>query len=73
MSHQFVIAALAAVVMFGTPEIGSVIERNEFSSLPYLEPLLRPPGYRLARGETVDDFFEQAQLLREKADRDVRP
>ena len=73
MSHQFVIAALAAVVMFGTPEIGSVIERNEFSSLPYLEPLLRPPGYRLARGETVDDFLEQAQLLREKADRDVRP
>jgi len=73
MSHQLAIAILASVVMFGTPEIGFVIERNEFSSLPYLEPLLRPPGYRLARGETVDGFFDQAQLLQEKSDRDVHP
>ncbi len=68
--RQLVIATLASIVMFGTPEIGVVIARNEFSSLPYLEPLLRPPGFRLIQGETVDGFFDQAQSLREKTDRD---
>jgi hypothetical protein len=71
MRRQVVVATLASMVMFGTPEISEVIERNEFSSLPYLEPLLRPPAYRFTSGETIEVFFDQAQKLREKADRDV--
>lgn len=63
-----IMAMAVALVLFGTPEIGDVIERNEFSSLPYLDPLLRPPQYRLVEGETVEAFFTGAQLLREQVD-----
>lgn len=69
--RQAFMAATAALVLFGTPDVGDVIERNEFSSLPYLEPLLRPPQYRLAEGETVEVFFEEAQVLRERLDEAV--
>lgn len=68
MRRQAIIAMTAALVLFGAPEIGEVIERNEFSSLPYLDPLLRPPQYRLVEGETVEAFFTAAQLLREQVD-----
>ncbi|MGH8035226.1 MAG: hypothetical protein ACREO9_08380, partial [Lysobacterales bacterium] len=66
--RQAVVAAALALMLFGTPEIGDVIERNEFSSLPYLEPLLWPPAFRLVRGESVDKFFDQSNSLREKLD-----
>ncbi|HLF31678.1 MAG TPA: FHA domain-containing protein [Xanthomonadales bacterium] len=66
--RQVAFAAVFALVLFGTPEIGDVIERNEFSSLPYLEPLLKPPGFRLVDGKSVDEFFSQAQALRARVD-----
>jgi len=66
--QQAVIASIVALVLFGTPEIGDLIDRREFSSLPYLDPLLRPPAFRIAEGESVEAFFEEAQSLREQVD-----
>jgi FHA domain len=66
--RQAVVAVTAALILFGTPEIGDVIERNEFSTLPYLDPLLRPPAYRLVQGETVEAFFAEARKLRARVD-----
>jgi hypothetical protein len=66
------IAALAAVMLFGAPVTGDIIERNEFSSLPHLDPLLWPPSFRIIEGESVNEFFDRAQVLRHRADEDVR-
>ena len=66
--RQFVLALTAGLVLFGTPAIGRVIDQYEFSSLPYLDPLLRPPSFRLVDGKPVESFFEQADALRQDVD-----
>jgi hypothetical protein len=66
------IAALAAVMLFGAPATGDIIERNEFSTLPHLDPLLWPPSFRIIEGESVIEFFDGAQVLRHRADEDAR-
>lgn len=68
----FGIAALASTLMFGTPATGELIERNEFSNLPYLEPLLWPPSFRAVNGERVDEFMGESEVLKRRVERDVR-
>jgi hypothetical protein len=67
--RQTGVAALAAIILFGTPVAGQLIDRSEFSSLPYLEPLLRPPAYRLVEGQQLEGFFQDAEQLRLRADK----
>ena len=67
--RQLFAASIASLVLFGAPAVGSVLDQHEFSSLPYLDPLLRPPGFRVAKGEAVDEFFSQAEHLRRNVDR----
>ncbi len=72
-SRLGVAAALAAILAFGTPATGDLIERSEFSSLPYLEPLLWPPAFRLAGAESAETFFREAEVLRQRVDREAKP
>jgi hypothetical protein len=68
IARQAVVSALASIIIFGTPAAGKLIELNEFSSLPYLDPLLRPPGFQLIEGKTLDAFFQDAERLHLLAD-----
>jgi len=67
-ASQAMAAMAVALILFGTPQIGDLVERNKFSSLPYLEPLLWPPVFRLVPGESVDEFFDHSAALREELD-----
>ena len=64
-------AALLAVLMIGTPVLGDLVDRQSFSSLPRLEPLLRPPAMKLERGVGVDAFLGRAEALREAVDQEA--
>lgn len=61
-------ATLAALALFGGPATGELLDRQEFSSLPYLDPLLWPPRYRLVEAKSAGTFFEHAGNLRARAD-----
>jgi len=69
--RQALVAGLAALVLFGTPQIGDVIARNEFSSLPYLNPVLMPPALKIVKGGDIDDFLASADHLRKRVDAKV--
>ncbi len=70
--RQALLAGCAAVLLFGTPAVGSFIEKTQFSSLPWLDPLLRPPAYQLREGVPVETFMQRAQSLRERADDEAK-
>lgn len=66
--RQLTIASFVAVLVFGSTAVGSFIEKTQFSSLPWLDPLLLPPAFQLRAGASVDEFMSRAESLREKAD-----
>lgn len=68
LRNQVLLAGFTALLLFGTPAVGSFIERSQFSSLPWLDPLLRPPAYQWREGASVEEFMQRAQALRERAD-----
>jgi hypothetical protein len=65
---QAVVAVISGTLLFGTPAVGDIIEQSKFSSLPSLNPLLKPPAFQLRKGVSVEAFFAEAEKLREKAD-----
>jgi pSer/pThr/pTyr-binding forkhead associated (FHA) protein len=62
---QWVMAAFSGALLFGIPAFGDYLEQQEFSTIPYLNPLLKPPEFRLADGVDPDTFFEQAAGIRD--------
>jgi len=72
VQRQALLATAAALLLFGTPAVGGIIEKNQFSSLPWLDPLLRPPVFQLREGVSVQTFMQRAQSLRERADAEAR-
>jgi hypothetical protein len=70
--RQLTIASFVAVLVFGSTAVGSFIEKTQFSSLPWLDPLLLPPAFQLRPGASVEEFMSRAESLREKADADAR-
>jgi hypothetical protein len=70
--RQALLAGFAALLLFGTPAVGSFIEKTQFSSLPWLDPLLLPPVYQLRAGDSVEDFMQRAGSLRDKADTEAK-
>lgn len=70
--RQWVISSFVALLVFGSTATGSFIEKTQFSSLPWLDPLLLPPTFQLRPGASVEDFMARAESLREKADSDAR-
>lgn len=69
--RQALLASVAALLLFGTPAVGSFIEKTQFSSLPWLDPLLLPPAYQLREGDSMEVFMQRAQSLRADADADA--
>jgi hypothetical protein len=65
---QAAVAAMTGILLFGTPAVGNVLERSEFSSLPYLSPVLKPPPLQLRSGVSVERYFDDAQSLKDRAD-----
>lgn len=72
LRRQITLATIAAVVLFGAPAVGSFIEKNKFSSLPLLDPLLRPPAFQLREGDSVENFMLRAADLRDLADEEAK-
>ncbi|HET6565130.1 MAG TPA: FHA domain-containing protein [Xanthomonadales bacterium] len=70
--RQFAIASFVSLLIFGSTAVGSFIEKTQFSSLPWLDPLLLPPAFQLRSGASVEDFLERAGDLRKKAESDAR-
>jgi len=70
--RQFTIAAFVALLVFGSTAVGSFIEKTQFSSLPWLDPLLLPPAFQLRPGASVEEFMSRAEALRENADEDAK-
>jgi len=64
-------SGVLATLLIGAPMFGELLQRNEFSSLPKLDPLLKPPVTRLVNGASVEDFFLRAENLREELEKDV--
>lgn len=57
-------AVLVAAVLLGSPMLGDWLRRDDFNSLPVLNPLLKPPSTRLADGQSVEEFLADADRLR---------
>lgn len=70
--RQLTIASFVAVLVFGSTAVGSFIEKTQFSSLPWLDPLLLPPAFQLSPGVSVEEFMSRAESLRDKADADTK-
>lgn len=64
-SLQALAAVLVSAILLGSPALGDWLRRDDFSSLPLLEPLLKPPGVRLAEGRSVEDFLADTERFRE--------
>ena len=62
-------AALLATLLIGSPALGEWLRRNEFSSLPRLNPLLKPPAVRVVEGESVDGFLARAGDFKAELDK----
>jgi hypothetical protein len=67
---QWLIASMSGALLFGIPAIGDYLARQEFSTIPYLNPLLKPPAFRMVEGVDAPTFFEDAADLREALDSD---
>jgi hypothetical protein len=65
---QAAVAIISAILLLGTAAVGDILQRSEFNSLPQLNPLLKPPAFQLKKGVSVEQFFSDAQVLRDKAD-----
>jgi hypothetical protein len=68
---QAVTGLLTAVLLFGTPAIGEYFEKSEFDTIPWLEPLLKPPVFQWKAGVDVEEFFDDAAVLKERLDREA--
>jgi hypothetical protein len=72
LRNQALLAGFTALLLFGTPAVGSFIERTQFSSLPWVDPLLRPPSYQWREGAPAEEFMRRAQSLRDRADAEAK-
>ncbi|MEM1412974.1 MAG: FHA domain-containing protein [Pseudomonadota bacterium] len=57
-------AVVLAAVLFGSPALGDWLRRDDFSTQPYLRPLLLPPAARVVEGRSVEAFLNDAERLR---------
>ena len=67
-SLQALGAVFVSAVLFGSPVLGDWLRRDEFSSQPFLTPLLLPPAAQLSEGRSIDAFLEDAGDLKSRVD-----
>mgnify|MGYP001811994111 CR=1 FL=1 len=63
-------STVLATLLIGIPQFGDLSGSGEFSSLPRLSPLLKPPAVKLANGASVDEFLQRAEGLRQSLDQE---
>jgi hypothetical protein len=61
---QAVGSTILALLLIGSPVLGNLVAMKEFSSLPRLSPLLRPPSMKIVKGIDVKSFLQSAEPLR---------
>jgi hypothetical protein len=65
---QAVGAVLVAAILFGSPALGDWLRRDDFSSHPFLNPLLLPPAVQQVEGQSVQGFLDEATPLRDSVE-----
>jgi len=68
---QAVGAGVLATMLIGIPQYEKLSQIDDFSNLPRLEPLLKPPAAKLVKGISVEEFVQRAQSLRQELDKDA--
>ncbi len=64
-SLQALGAVVVSAVLIGSPALGDWLRRDDFNSLPALNPLLKPPAARLVEGQSIEGFLDQAERFRD--------
>ena len=59
-------AGVFATILMGLPQYEQLSQDNEFSNLPRLDPVLKPPAVKLVSGVSVESFLKRADGLKEK-------
>lgn len=62
------LVTLVAALLMGSPVMSDWLRRDEFSSLPRLDPLLRPPFLVWVQGEPTGQFLDRAEALKQRVD-----
>ncbi|MDX1381325.1 MAG: hypothetical protein R3233_09400, partial [Xanthomonadales bacterium] len=57
-----------AALLIGAPMASEELQRDDFSSLPQLQPLIRPPAFRVREGQDPGAFLAAAEALRQAVD-----
>lgn len=57
-----------ATLLIGAPMASEELQRDDFSSLPQLQPLIRPPAFRVREGQDPEAFLAAAEALRQEVD-----
>jgi hypothetical protein len=65
-ASQVIVASITALLLLGTPTVGEYLDRQEFSTIPYTDPLLKPPAFQFRTGVDVDEFFADSAVLRDR-------
>lgn len=58
-------ACLVSAVLIGSPALGDWLRRDDFSSVPLLNPLLKPPSMQVVEGRSVEAFLADADRFRD--------
>jgi hypothetical protein len=61
---QGAVAVISALLLFGIPAVDDYLDRIEFDTVPYLDPLLKPPVFRLRAGVSPERFFQDSDALK---------
>jgi pSer/pThr/pTyr-binding forkhead associated (FHA) protein len=67
---QWAAAVLSGLLLFGAPAIDDYLDRSEFDTIPYLEPLLKPPEFQLEPGVSPERFFRDSEPLKARLEED---
>jgi pSer/pThr/pTyr-binding forkhead associated (FHA) protein len=59
-------AGVASMLLIGTPTASELLSNDRFSSLPELDPLLKPPVFQLRQGVSTEEFFQESRSLLER-------
>lgn len=68
---QGMTASLMAVLLMGSSMLSMILDRNRFSSMPLLNPLLKPPVFKVKEGSSTADFFNNTQSLKQRLDQET--
>jgi len=63
---QALSAVAVSAVLIGSPDLGDWLRRDDFSSFPLLDPLLKPPATKMVDGRSVEEFFGDASRFRDE-------